>query len=202
LERKTIEPICLAYSSKKEVRSAPFFLSSRPWDNEAVGKTCPERPAKEYDHPEATLRGDSRYFHKQGHRSVGVDRQYRGIKGPVDNRQAIVTLSIAGSNGGGIMDYQPRAPDSWFNRADSAARRADRRVPEDVTPKTKNQLPLEMIAEAIASRTRAGKDIGVDSDFGGAPNFLHSSPKSLYIGRTFRPIPWRFLTARLKSPVP
>jgi SRSO17 transposase len=177
LERKTIESICLAYSTPKQVRNTQFFMSSSAWDNEAVLEKYQKEASMVYDHPDAMLCGDGCDFPKKGHKSVGVERQYCGIKGKVDGCQASVMLAIAGPNGNGIIDYQLYMPTSWFDKADSAARREECHVPEDVTHKTKNRILLEMIQRAIEMGLFTGKYIGVDSAYGRDHLFLDSLPK-------------------------
>jgi SRSO17 transposase len=177
LERKSIEPICLNYSSYTDVRNTQFFMSSSVWDNEGAMKMYQKEASKMYNHSEAMLCGDGCDFPKQGKMSVGVERQYCGIRGKVDNCQASVMLGIAGENGYGIIDYNLYMPESWLkNDEDTSSKRAKCRVPDDVTFKTKNQLLSEMINKAIESGMFTGKYIGVDCAFGKDHNFLDSLP--------------------------
>jgi hypothetical protein len=56
-------------------------------------------------HPEGMITGDGCDFPKKGKSSVGVKRQYCGVRGKTDNCQASVVAGYAGPNGYGLLDY-------------------------------------------------------------------------------------------------
>lgn len=84
---------------------------------------------------------------KKGTHSVGVQRQYCGLTGQVENCQVGVFLAYASPKGHALCDRELYLPEAW---ATDAARRTEAHVPEDVTFQTKPQLALQMWQRARA----------------------------------------------------
>jgi SRSO17 transposase len=80
--------------------------------------------------------------------SVGVQRQYSGTAGRIENSQVGVFLSYASSAGRALIDRRIYLPRSW---ADDPQRCAAAGVPADVGFATKPELALEMITGAVAA---------------------------------------------------
>jgi SRSO17 transposase len=89
---------------------------------------------------------DDTGFLKQGRHSVGVQRQYTGSAGKVTNCQVGVSLTIATATQHVPIDFELYLPRDWTN---DAARRAEARIPDDVTFMTKPELGLKMIERAL-----------------------------------------------------
>jgi SRSO17 transposase len=94
---------------------------------------------------------DETGFLKQGKKSCGVQRQYSGTAGRIENCQIGVFLTYAGSKGHCIIDRRLYMPKEWMNDPDRC-RKAN--VPESVEFITKPQIALEMIQEATAGNIR------------------------------------------------
>ena len=91
---------------------------------------------------------DETGFLKKGRQSVGVQRQYSGTAGRIENCQIGVFLALVGSRGRALVDRELYLPESWCR---DRARCAAAGVPEDVTFATKPQLALKMLQRAFAA---------------------------------------------------
>lgn len=85
---------------------------------------------------------------KKGEHSVGVQRQYCGTTGQVENCQVGVFLGYATAKGHALIDRRLYLPEGW---AADAARRQKAHVPEEVTFQTKPQLAIRMWEAACAA---------------------------------------------------
>ena len=77
---------------------------------------------------------DEAGFLKKGGKSVGVQRQYSGIAGRIENCQIGVFLAYAGPHGHTLVDRALYLPKSW---ADDQERGSEAHVPQGVTFATK-----------------------------------------------------------------
>jgi SRSO17 transposase len=91
-------------------------------------------------------------FLKKGAGSVGVQRQYSGTAGRIENSQVGVFLSYASGAGRALIDRRVLPAEVMDGRPD--ALRSGRR-PCDTHFATKPELALEMITGAVAARTHA-----------------------------------------------
>jgi SRSO17 transposase len=89
---------------------------------------------------------DETGFLKKGKKSVGVQRQYSGTAGRVENCQIGVFLAYATAMGHTLVDRELYLPKSW-TRDPKRCREAD--VPEKVTFATKPQLAARMLWHAL-----------------------------------------------------
>lgn len=89
---------------------------------------------------------DETGFLKKGKSSVGVQRQYTGTAGKVENCQIGVFLVYSTSHGYSFLDRRLYIPESW---CDDPARRNRARIPDSVQFQTKPQLAMEMLAYAF-----------------------------------------------------
>ena len=80
---------------------------------------------------------DETGFLKKGDKSVGVQRQYSGTAGRIENSQVGVFLAYAGVKGRTLLDRELYLPRVW---ADDLERRREAGVPEKVAFRTKPQL--------------------------------------------------------------
>jgi SRSO17 transposase len=91
---------------------------------------------------------DETGFLKQGKRSVGVQRQYSGTAGKIENCQIGTFLSYATAQGHVLLDRRLYLPEAWSNDAE---RRAQAKVPADVVFQTKPEQALAMLHHAWAA---------------------------------------------------
>ena len=85
---------------------------------------------------------------RKGNKPVGVQRQYSGTAGRVENCQVGVFLAYAWARGRTLLDREPYRPQVW---AGDRERRREAGVPEDVVFRTKPQLAQGMLERAVES---------------------------------------------------
>jgi DDE superfamily endonuclease len=89
---------------------------------------------------------DETGFLKKGTKSAGVQRQYSGTAGRIENCQVGDFLAYASGKGRALVDRELYLPIEW---ASDPARRAEARVPEQVGFQTKPQLAQAMLERAV-----------------------------------------------------
>lgn len=94
----------------------------------------------------AVLVVDETGFPKKGVKSVGVQRQYSGTAGRIENSQIGVFLAYATEHARTFIDRELYLPKEW---AEDDARRGDAKVPQEVKLATKPHLARLMIARAV-----------------------------------------------------
>ena len=89
---------------------------------------------------------DETGFLKKGGKSVGVQRQYSGTAGRIENCQVGVFLAYASAKGRTLLDRELYLPQVW---AQDWERRREAGVPEDAVFWTKPQLAQLMLERAL-----------------------------------------------------
>jgi SRSO17 transposase len=102
---------------------------------------------------------------RRGTTSVGVQRQYSGTAGKVDNCQLGVFLAYASSRGRAFIDRELYLPRSWTN---DLARCRTARVPEQVGFRTKPQLARVLLERALDAGVSVSW-VTADEVYGGDP---------------------------------
>jgi len=85
---------------------------------------------------------------KKGTATPGVQRQYTGTAGRIENAQVAVYLGYAAPRGHALIDRELYLPQDW---AEDGARRATAGIPTAVSFATTPQLAQRMMARAIAA---------------------------------------------------
>jgi len=122
------------------------FLSRMRWDADAVRDDLRAYVVEHLGDPGAVLVLDETGFVKKGEKSVGVQRQYSGTAGRVENCQIGVFLGYASRHGRALIDRALYLPEGW---AGDAGRRAGAGVPGGVTFVTKPKLGAAMLERAL-----------------------------------------------------
>jgi SRSO17 transposase len=147
LERKTCEPI--AVEAGRHRKPVQHFVGQGAWDDEAVMAELRRDVAAELGDPAGVLILDGSGFVKKGHHSCGVERQWCGRLGKVENGQVGVFLSYAAPGGYAPLDRRLYLPEDWL--ADGRrCRRA--RVPKEVAFQKAWRIGLELL-------DRSGPDV-------------------------------------------
>jgi SRSO17 transposase len=94
---------------------------------------------------------DETGFLKKGEKSVGVQRQYSGTAGRIENCQIGVFLALCGSRGRALIDRGLYLPEGWCK---DGARLREAGVPTSVGFVTKPQLAQAMIGRALDAGLR------------------------------------------------
>ena len=124
LERKTCEPI--ARQAGVQRKPVQQFVGAGKWDDEAVMSELRLDVAEAFHDPAATLVLDGSGFPKKGTESCGVQRQWCGRLGKVDNCQVGVFLACVSQGRVGPLGRRLYLPQQW---AESSARRRKCHVP-------------------------------------------------------------------------
>src|SRR5207302_3545426 len=94
--------------------------------------------------PEGVLVFDPSGFPKKGNASAGVQRQWTGRLGKVDNGQVGVFMAYASPREHALADVRLYLPKSW---AKDRVRRKRCGIPKAVRYRARHELALEMLAE-------------------------------------------------------
>jgi SRSO17 transposase len=139
------------------------LLNRAVWDAAAVRDDLRAYVVEHLGAPDAVLVVDETGFLKKGRRSVGVQRQYSGTAGRIENCQVGVFLAYASGAGHAFLDRALYLPQVW---AEDVARRVEAGVPADVDFRTKPQLARMMLEQALAAGVPFGWVTG-DEVYGG-----------------------------------
>jgi SRSO17 transposase len=121
------------------------LLGRADWDADRVRDDLTAYVREHLGDPGGVLIVDETGFLKKGTKSAGVQRQYSGTAGRIENCQVGVFLAFAGRKGHALLDRELYLPQEW---AGDAGRREVARVPEDVAFATKPQLAERMLKRA------------------------------------------------------
>lgn len=173
-ERKSIEPIAARACADPTKMDAAHqrllhFAVDSPWSDHAVRKAAARYALDAMTEKEAVEVWiiDDTGFLKQGKHSVGVQRQYTGSAGKVTNCQIGVSLSIATRTEQVPIDFALYLPESWIT---DEQRRREARIPDEVVFKTKPELALDMVRQALVDEVPPGLVLA-DAAFGSSRDF-------------------------------
>lgn len=118
------------------------LLDRAKWDCDQVRDALRAYVWEMLAEPGAVLVIDETGFLKKGCKSAGVQRQYSGTAGRIENCQVGVFLSYASSRGHTLLDRELYVPKSW---TDNRERCREAHVPPEVTFATKPELVLKTV---------------------------------------------------------
>jgi SRSO17 transposase len=124
------------------------FLSRAHWEADQVRDDLRAYMVERLGDERAVLVLDETGFLKKGDKSCGVQRQYSGTAGRIENCQIGVFLGYASRHGQALIDRALYLPQSW---AGDPARRTEAGVPERIAFATKPQLGRALLAHAFAA---------------------------------------------------
>ena len=178
LERKSIEPIAIAYEGSENVRNLTNFMGASKWDEAGMHEEYRKDTSGQLSHEDAMITVDETGIPKKGRNSVGVARQYCGSTGKIDNCQVGVMAGYVGPQGYGLIDYELYMPEKWFDEGHAALRKKCG-VPTKLKFRTKNAIASDMISKAECSGLFPAKYVGADSAYGNDSAFLDSLPEGI-----------------------
>jgi SRSO17 transposase len=181
LERKSIEPIALAVSSRS-VRAMQRTVSELSWDEDKMLTTYHQLFAEDLGQADGVLIFDESGFVKKGKESAGVARQYCGAAGKVENCQVGVFAAYASRKGYGLLDARLYLPKKWLT-SEYRQRRAKCQIPEQLKFKTKPQLAEEIFLELVNQDRIAFRYIVADTAYGDNPDFIETLEQAY--GKTY-----------------
>ncbi len=142
LRRKSTESI--AYRHDLQRHGLQHFVGSSTWDHRPLLRELAGQVGRALGTPDGVIVFDPSGFPKKGNASVGVQRQWIGRLGKVDNGQVGVFMAYASSGEHALVDVRLYLPKSW---AKDRLRRTRCGIPKAVRYRTRHELALEMLRE-------------------------------------------------------
>ncbi len=138
------------HAGEKEPKALQRFLNLTPWDAGELRDIVVEYAMERFADPQGVLIADPTGFAKKGKKSAGVQRQYSGTLGRIDNCQIGTFLSYANTGGDRVLvDRELYIPEeSWFG---DRARCAEAGIPDEAEFATRPQQVQAMIGRARAA---------------------------------------------------
>ena len=142
LGRKNTESI--AYRHDLERHGLQHFVGSSAWDHRPLLRELASQVGRVLGTPDGVIVFDPSGFPKKGVASAGVQRQWIGRLGKVDNGQVGVFMAYASHREHALVDVRLYLPKGW---AQDRARRKRCGIPKAVRYRTRHELALEMLEE-------------------------------------------------------
>lgn len=143
------------------------LLGRAQWDANAVCADVRQYAVEHLKSKTDILAIDETGFLKQGEQSVGVQVQYYGTTGHLENCQVGVFMSYISDKGHTLIDRRLYLPRSW---AEDESKRKKTAIPESIEFATKPQLAQQMLESALKAGIRpawfvADEVYGTDGSF-------------------------------------
>jgi SRSO17 transposase len=166
LPRKSAEPIAL--DQDVPVRTLQEFLGAHRWDHDRLRDRLQQLVARDHacEHSVGLL--DDSGCPKKGDKTPGVQRQYCGATGKVDNCVVTVHLGYAADEFHCLLDSELYLPEPWAldrQRCRAAG------IPDGLTYRPKWEIALELFDRAVANGVRFAW-LTFDEGYGGKPGLL------------------------------
>jgi SRSO17 transposase len=130
-----------------------YLLDRARWDAGVVQARLSEYVKEELGSRDAVLVLDETGFLKKGVHSAGVQRQYSGTAGRIENSQVGVFLCYASQRGYVLLDRELYLPQSW---AEEGTRRRAAGIPDEIEFQTKPMLGKRMLERAFQAGMPCG----------------------------------------------
>jgi SRSO17 transposase len=141
------------------------LLGRAVWDHDGVRDDVRAYLVEHLGDPEAVLVVDETGDLKKGVQSVGVQRQYTGTAGRIENAQVAVYLVYATDAGHAMIDRELYVPRGWINDPDRCQAAG---IPDQVGFATKPALATRMLSRALDAEVPAAWVTG-DEVYGANP---------------------------------
>ena len=142
------------------------LLSRAKWEADEVRDDLRSYVVEAFGDPAGILVVDETGDLKKGTATVGVQRQYTGTAGRIENAQVAVYLTYAAPAGHALIDRALYVPKVW---AEDQDRREEAGIPAEVEFATKPALAQRMILAALDAGVPASFVAG-DEVYGADPN--------------------------------
>jgi len=176
LDRKSVEPIALAAGST--VRALQLFLSHHVWDHQRLRDLLQQRIAQQHAPPPGLPRSvndpgvigliDETSVVKKGTKTPGVQRQYCGTVGKVENCVVTVHLGYCFGEFKALLDSALFLPKSW---SDDRERCREADIPDDLVYHPKTTIARDLVRHALGNGIRFDWLV-FDEGYGKCPAFL------------------------------
>jgi len=142
LEYKNVESIAYLHDQRREPLQQ--FIGQALWDHQPWLTELARQVGQALGSPDGVLVFDPSAFPKKGKASVGVQRQWCGRLGKIDNCQVGIYLAYVGPSEHALVDVRLYLPKEW---ARDRQRRLEAGVPRTLRFRTRHELALEMLDE-------------------------------------------------------
>lgn len=178
LPRKSVEPMALAAGAA--VRTLQEFLTHHAWDHDAMLARIQRRIVEQHLPAPSGRSGtgdelgvigiiDETSVAKKGDKTPGVQRQYCGASGKIDNCIVTVHLAVSHGNFKAMLDSDLFLPEESWDTDRKRCRQAH--IPDEITYRSKWLIALEQLDRATANGVRLDW-LTFDEWYGGKPEFL------------------------------
>jgi SRSO17 transposase len=140
LKYKNVESI--AYLHDQEREPLQQFIGQSPWDHQPWLTELARQVGQQLGSPDGVLVFDPSAFPKKGKASVGVQRQWCGRLGKLDNCQVGIYLAYVGPSEHALVDVRLYLPKEWLTDKE---RRTHAGIPRTLRFRTRHELILEML---------------------------------------------------------
>jgi len=140
LGRKNVESI--AYRYDRDRRALQRFIGSVPWDHQPLLEELARQIGAELGEDDGVIVFDPSGHKKCGNHSVGVQRQWLGRLGKVDNGQVGIYMGYASRKEHALVDMRLYLSKQW---AKDKARRKKCGVPKQIRYQTRHEQALDML---------------------------------------------------------
>ncbi len=130
-----------------------YLLGRARWDADELQARLSEYVQDKLGSPDAVLILDETGFLKKGSHSAGVQRQYSGTAGRIENSQIGVFLGYAGKRGHVLLDRELYLPQTWVEDGERCRAAG---LPEEVHFATKPMLGKRMLERAFQAGVPCG----------------------------------------------
>jgi SRSO17 transposase len=187
LPRKSVEPIALQAGTP--VRTLQEFLRDHAWDCDAVRNLLQRHTADVLaglpdDGPGTVGLIDETSVLKEGLKTPGVQRQYLGCVGKVDNGIVTVHLGVSKGSYQTLVDADLFLPQSW---SEDRPRCRQAGIPDDLVYRPKWQIALEQLDRVRSNGIRLDW-LTFDEGYGHCSGFLAGldQRRQLFVGEVPR----------------
>jgi SRSO17 transposase len=139
------------------------LLNHARWDAGEVRDDLRGYVVEHLGDPQAVLVVDETGFLKKGAKSAGVQRQYSGTAGRIENCQVGVFLAYASRRGHALIDRELYLPEGWLS---DRVRCREAAIPDEIGFRTKPELARVMLERALDAGVPCGWVTG-DEVYGG-----------------------------------
>jgi SRSO17 transposase len=185
LPRKSVEPMALAEGVAP--RTLQEFLSLLEWNQPLMIDRVHQLVARDHASDRSVGVIDETACPKKGDKTPGVNRQYCGASGKIENCVVTVHLGYAVDDFHCLLSSDLFLPKIW---SDDRERCRKAGIPDDVVYRPKWQIALELFDRAVANGVGFSW-LTFDEGYGSKPKFLHALDRrrQRYVGEvpvTFR----------------
>ena len=164
LGRKNVESI--AYRHDQDRRGLQRFIGLAPWPHQPLLEELAQQVDVELGEDDGVVVFDPSAHKKCGNDSVGVQRQWLGRLGKIDNGQVGIYMGYVSRKEHALVDVRLYLPKEWVK---DKARRKKCGVPKEIRYRTRHELALEMLETHVKNLPH--KWIAGDDEMGRSSRF-------------------------------